>query len=169
VPDERPRPRLGDSIREARRPRVRRAGFRRGEVFEEKPRDFELAAEARILRGAQAAADVALPIGERLYFTWTLTGDRRIVHTVADEAGLEVLKKEEAERVDARLARDGLGSFVESVDAETVHLLIFSSAWSHANRLKPGHTVDLRATTATFTPTGEAIEAEILNQMEAQK
>lgn len=138
--------------------------FAGDKVFEEKPRDFELAADARIVRGAKSAADVALQKGDRLYFTWTLVGDRRIVRTVADDAGPEVLKKEESARVDARLAREGLGSFVESVDADTVHLLIFSSAWFHANRLKPGETVDLRATTATFTPSGEAIEAEILTR-----
>ncbi|HEV7403396.1 MAG TPA: SMP-30/gluconolactonase/LRE family protein [Chthoniobacteraceae bacterium] len=133
-------------------------------VFEEKPRDFELAPEARIVRDAEHAADNSLQKGERLYFTWTLTGDRRVVHTVADDAGLELLKKEEAERVDARLAREGLGSFIESVDAETVHLLIFSSFWSHANRLKPAQTLDLRATTATFVPTGDPIAAEILTR-----
>jgi gluconolactonase len=132
--------------------------------FEEKPREFELAADARIVRGTEPGADVALQKGDRLYFTWTLTGDRRVVRTVADDAGLEVLKKEEAARVDARLAREGLGSFVESVDGETVHLLIFSSAWFHANQLKAGQTVGLRATTPTFTPTGDAIEAEILTR-----
>ncbi len=138
--------------------------FAGDKVFEEKPRDFELAADARIVRGAEPAADVALRNGERLYFTWTLTGERRIVHTVADDAGLQVLKAEEAARVDARLAREGLGSFVESVDAESVRLLIFSSAWFHANRLKPGQTVDLRATNSTYTPIGNAIEAEILTR-----
>lgn len=142
-------------------------------VFEEKPRDFELAPEARIVRGNPPAA-TPLHKGDRLYFTWTLTGNRRIVHTIADDAGLEVLKKEEADRVDARLAKEGLGGFIESIDADaqptstswqaTARLLIFSSSWSHANKLKPSQTLDLRATTATFNPTGDPIAADILTR-----
>lgn len=138
--------------------------FAGDKVFEEKPRDFELAADARVLRDGKPAAIPALKAGERLYFTWTATGGRRVVRLVSDDASLDTLKQEELGRITARLATEGLPGYVEAVDGDTVHFLVFSSHWFQANQWKPGQPLSLRATTATFTPTGDAIEAELLTR-----
>jgi hypothetical protein len=66
--------------------------------------------------------------------------------------------------VASRIARDGLTGQIELVTGDTVHFLIHSSYWFQGNQLKPGQTVQLRATDAQFAPTGEAIEAELLTR-----
>ena len=138
--------------------------FAGDKVFEEKPRDFELAGDARVWRGGKPAPTPALKEGERLYFTWTSTDNRRVVRVVSDDASLDTLKKGELDRITARLATEGLLGFVEAVDGETVHFLVFSSHWFQANQWKPGQIVSLRATTATYLPTGDTIEAELLTR-----
>ena len=116
----------------------------------------------RVLRDGKAASAPAIKEGERLYFTWTLDGERRVVRLVADDASLEVLKKEELDRIDARVARDGVTGYVEAVDGDAVQFLVFSSGWFQANQWKPGQLVGLRATDASFVPTGDSIQAEVL-------
>ena len=116
-------------------------------------------------RARRPPAATPLRPGERLYFTWTLTGDRRIVHTIADDAGLEVLKKEEADRVDARLCEGRpreLHRKRQRRDRASPHLL---------QRLVPRQPPEARpnrSTSAppprTFTPTGDPIDAEILTR-----
>ena len=97
------------------------------------------------LREGKAASAPALKEGERLYFTWTLDGEWRVVRLVADDASLEVLKKEELDRINARVARDGVTGYVEAVDGDAVQFLVFSSGWFQANQWKPGQLVGLRA------------------------
>ena len=140
--------------------------FSGDKVFEEKPRDFVLAGDARIFRGGQTGADAGAGVkaGDRLYFTWTMEGQQRVVRWVVDDASVELVRKAELERVGARLAREGLLGFVEAVDAEVVHYLVFSTHWFQAGQWKPGQVVGLRAVDASHVPTGEAIEAELLTR-----
>ncbi len=138
--------------------------FAGDKVIEEKPREFELADDARIWRGGKPVAMPSLKEGERLYFTWTLADNRRVVRLVSDDASLDALKKEELDRINARLATEGLAGYVEAVDGDTVHFLVFSSHWFQANQWKPGQLVSLRASTAALAPTGDAIEAELVTR-----
>jgi sugar lactone lactonase YvrE len=132
--------------------------------FEDKPRDFQLATDAKFFRHGQRADSPALKTGDRLYFTWTKDGDRRVVRLLTDDASLDAVKKIEADAVAARIALEGLTGQIEAVDGETVHFLIHSSYWSQGNQLKPGQLVHLRATDAQFAPAGDAIEAELVSR-----
>lgn len=138
--------------------------FSGDKVFEEKPRDFTLAADARVFRAGQPSLEPGLKNGERLYFTWTLNADRRVVHLITDDASLDVVKNAELDRVRARVARDGVTGFVEAIDGDTVHYLVFATYWSQAGQWKPSQTFALHATTSTFAPTGDAIETELLSR-----
>jgi gluconolactonase len=132
--------------------------------FEEKPRDFTLAADAQFFRHGQRTDSPALKPGDRLYFTWTKEATGRVVRLVADDASLDAVKKIETDAVAARIARDGLTGQVELVSGDTVHFLIHSSYWFQGNQLKPGQLVQLRATDAQFNPTGDPIEAELVTR-----
>jgi gluconolactonase len=132
--------------------------------FEDRPRDFQFAADAKFFRHGQRTDAPALKSGDRLYFTWTKDGDRRVVRLVSDDASLDVVKKIESDAVAARVAQEGLTGQIEAVDGDTVHFLIHSSYWFQANQLKPGTALQLRATDAQFAPMGDAIEAELLTR-----
>ena len=65
-------------------------------------------------------------------------------------------------------ARNGFGTYSVRdrllIAGDTVHFLIHSSYWWQGNQLKPGQTVQLRATDTQFAPLGNAIEAELLTR-----
>lgn len=132
--------------------------------FEDKPRDFQLAPDAKLFRNGKHTDAPALKTGDRLYFTWTKETDRRIVRLLTDDASLDLVKKIESDAVTARVAQQGMTGQVEAVNGETVHFLLHSSYWHQGNQLKPGQTVQLRATDAQFNPVGEAIEAELVTR-----
>ena len=132
--------------------------------FEDKPRDFSLAPDAKFFRHGQRTDTPALKPGDRLYFTWTKEADRRVVRLLADDASLDTVKKLETDAVSARIAQEGMTGQVEAIDGDTVHFLIHSSYWFQGNQLKPGQPVQLRTTDSQFNPTGDAIEAELLTR-----
>ena len=132
--------------------------------FEDKPRDVQLATDAKFFRNGQRTETPALKAGDRLYFTWTKEADRRVVRLITDDASLDAVKKIEAEAVAARIAKEGLTGQIEAIDGDTVHFLIHSSYWFQGNQLKPGAALQLRATDAQFAPTGDAVEAELLTR-----
>ncbi len=138
--------------------------FSGDKVFEEQAREFMLAADARVFRGGKAVPEAALKEGDRLYFTWTMEAERRVVRMLADDASAEAVKQAELARVTPRLAREGLLGFVEAVDGEVVHYLVFSTHWFQAGQWKPGQMLGLRATSASGESTGEAVEAELLTR-----
>jgi gluconolactonase len=137
--------------------------FAGNKPFEDKPRDFTLAPDAKLWRNGHTDAP-ALKAGDRRYFTWTKTAVRRLVHLVTDDASLDAVKKIESDQVAARIAQEGMTGQIEAVDGETVHFLIHSSYWFQGNLLKPGQAVQLRATDAQFAPTGDALEAELVTR-----
>ena len=138
--------------------------FAGDKVFEDKPRDFTLAPDAKLWRNGQRTDALALKPGDRLYFTWTKADDRRLVHLVTDDTSLDAVKKLESDAVASRVASEGMTGQVEAVNGDTVHFLIHSSYWFQGNLLKPGQTVQLRATDTQFSATGEAIEAELVTR-----
>lgn len=133
-------------------------------VFEEKPREFELATDASHWRGGQRVNDAKLSPAERLYFTWTKRAERRVVTLTSDDASLDAVKKEEMARVSARLEREGLAGFVESVADGKANLVIFSTYWFQANQWKPGQTVKVFASKNSAEPVGTGVEAELLTR-----
>lgn len=132
--------------------------------FEDKPRDFQFAADAKFFRNGQRTDAPALKTGDRLYFTWTKETTGRIVRLLTDDASLDLVKKIESDAVTARVAQEGMTGQVEAVNGEIVHFLLHSSYWHQGNQLKPGQAVQLRATDAQFNPVGEAIEAELVTR-----
>jgi gluconolactonase len=138
--------------------------FAGDKVFENKPRDFTLATDAKFFRNGQRTDAPALKTGDRLYFTWTKETDRRIVRLLTDDASLDLVKKIESDAVAARVAQEGMTGQVEAVNGEIVHFLLHSSYWHQGNQLKPGMALQLRATDAQFAPIGDAIEAELVTR-----
>jgi hypothetical protein len=84
--------------------------------------------------------------GARRYLTWCDREGRRVVRLVADDAGLEGLKKQEAERLDREVAAEGVAGRVESIEGTEVHFLVYATHWAQAGRLKEGQAVRLAAT-----------------------
>jgi gluconolactonase len=101
---------------------------------------------------------------DRIYMTYQVEGGPRRVRLIADAASLEAIKKEEQDRIDKRIAAEGLTGFVESIDGKTVRYLAFATHWPQANALRPGQEVHLRQTDKTLRPTGDAMEAAVVSQ-----
>src|SRR5262249_10360955 len=67
--------------------------------LEERPRDFVIAKTcASWQRGALAPA-AKWSVGDKVYLRWCLRDSKREVMLIADDASLEALKKQEAERL----------------------------------------------------------------------
>jgi hypothetical protein len=112
--------------------------------FDPKPGTFELDAACRIWRDGKKVDDPALARGGRLYLTWCHENGRRVVKLLADGASLEALQAEGRKKVQERIAREGLGAFVEGVEEGKARLLIFSTFWAQASALKAGQTLRLK-------------------------
>lgn len=82
-------------------------------------------------------------VGRTLYLTWCREENRRVVHLMADEAGLEKLRADALERERIRVRERGLGGFAERVEGSRVQFLVFATDWSPARELKPGQVVRL--------------------------
>jgi len=109
-------------------------------VFDPNPGTFELDAACRIWRDGKPVAEPALAKGERLYLTWCYDGTRRVVKLMADAASLKAIQEEGQKRVQERIAREGMGAFLET----TGRLLVFSTYWAQAAAIKPGQTLRLQ-------------------------
>jgi hypothetical protein len=119
-------------------------------VFDATVGTFELDGACRIWRDGKTAGEPGLVKGERLFLTWCSEGTRRVVKLMADAASLNAVEAEGKKRVQERIAREGMGAFVESAD----RLLIFSTFWAQAGALKPGQTIRLQAG-------GDAVEVKV--------
>jgi hypothetical protein len=126
-------------------------------VFDLNPGSFELDAACRILRDGKKVEEPGLAKGERLYLTWCYDGTRRVVKLLCDAASLTAVQAEGQKRVQERIARDGMGGFVESADEGKARLLVFSTYWSQAAALKPGQTLTLKFS-------GEGVDVRITSR-----
>jgi hypothetical protein len=113
-------------------------------LFDPNPGSFELDAACRILRGGKKVEEPGLAKDERLYLTWCYEGARRVVKLMCDAASLDALQAEGQKRAQERIARDGMGGFVEAVDEGKARLLVFSTFWSQAAALKAGQALTLK-------------------------
>lgn len=122
-------------------------------VFDPNPGTFELDAACRIRREGKMVEQPGLTKGERLYLTWCYEGNRRVVKLMSDAASLAAIQAEAQKRVGERMAREGLGAFVESAD----RLLIFSTHWAQAAAWKPGQGLRLQVG-------GESVETKVVSR-----
>jgi hypothetical protein len=114
-------------------------------VFDPKAGAFELDPQCRVWRDGKKAEQPGLVKGERLYLTWCADGARRVVKLMADAASLNAIQAEGQKKVQERLARDGMGAFVEEVADGKARLLIFSTHWAQAAAIKKGQILSLKA------------------------
>src|SRR5213078_4505829 len=107
-------------------------------VFDPKLGSFELDPACRVWREGKTVEQPGLAKGERLYLTWCQEGTRRVVKLMADAASLNAIQAEGQKKVQDRLARDGMGAFVEEIADGKARLLIFSTHWAQAAAIKKG-------------------------------
>jgi hypothetical protein len=112
--------------------------------FDPKPGTFELDPACRIWRDGKKVEDPSLTKGARLYLTWCHENGRRVVKLLADAPSLDAIQEESRKKVQERLARDGMGAFVEGIEEGKARLLIFSTYWAQAGALKAGQTLRLK-------------------------
>jgi lysophospholipase L1-like esterase len=129
--------------------------------LDDKTLSFQVAAQSRHWREGKPAELPQFRKGDRLYMTWTYRDGQRIVHMTADDASLDALKKIEQERVAGRLAKEGLGAHIEAVKDDKVQLLVFPTYWSQAGQWKQGQSLEIRASTEGFRPTGDPIKGKL--------
>lgn len=108
--------------------------------FEKFEGTFELDAACRVWRDGKASTEPALVKGEKLFLTWCHEGPRRVVKMLSDAASVGAIEDEAKKKVQERIAREGMGAFVEASD----RLLIFSTHWAQANAIKQGQTLTLK-------------------------
>lgn len=133
-------------------------------VFDPALATFELDPAARIWRAGKTVDDPAFSKGERLYLTWCYDGARRVVKTASDAASLPSIQAESQNRVQGRIAREGMGGFVESVDEDKVHLLVFSTWWAQAGAVKAGQTLRVKGTDGANRAAGEGVDLRVVSR-----
>jgi hypothetical protein len=122
---------------------------------------FELDSACQYWQAGKRVEQAPLQPGDKRYLTWCQRNEQRRVMLVADDASLEALKKQESERLDREIAAEGVAGRIETVEGDTVHLLVFATHWAQAGRLKEGQLVRLTATGKGLHPAGEAITAKV--------
>lgn len=130
-------------------------------VFDPVPGSFELDPQCRLWRGGKRVDQPSLSKGDRLYLTWCDEDGRRIVKTMADGQSLDALQGEGRARVRERIAREGMGAFLEEVSEGKGRLLIFATHWEQASAIKPGQKLMLRGTDASYRPAGEGVQVSV--------
>jgi len=125
---------------------------------------FALAGNCQLWRNGHVEASLPLAGGDRCYLTWCWEDGKRLVHLLADDASVDAVKKQQLDKVNAEIAREGLAGFLESIDGTTAKFLVFSNYWSQSGQLKKDQEVRLTRTTASFRPTGESVAARVVSQ-----
>ncbi|HVE39929.1 MAG TPA: hypothetical protein VNM14_08590, partial [Planctomycetota bacterium] len=113
-------------------------------VFDPKLGSFELDPRCRIWREGKTVEQPGLTKGERLYLTWCQEEKRRVVKLMADAESLNAIQAEAQKKVQERIARDGMGAFIEEGADGKARLLIFSTHWAQAAAIKKGQILGLK-------------------------
>ena len=127
--------------------------------FEKFEGTFELDAACRIWRDGKTAAEPGLAKGEKLFLTWCDEGTRRVVKLLSDAASATAIEAEAKKKVQERVAREGMGALLESVDGGKATLLVFSTHWAQAAAIKAGQTLTLRSTSA-----GDGVDVKVVSR-----
>jgi len=130
-------------------------------IFDPNLGSFELDPNCQVWREGKKAEQPGLAKGERLYLTWCYEEQRRVVKTMADAASLNAIQAESQKLVRERLARDGMAGFVEDVADGKARLLLFSTHWAQAGAIQKGQTLTLKASDASYRPSGDGVEVRV--------
>ncbi len=131
------------------------------QIFEQVPRAFVLAPECRVWRNGQQVNRASLAINDRIYLTWRQQAQERVVVLVSDDASLDAIKKQEADRLQREIASQGIAGRLESINGKQAHLMVFGTHWSQAGQFKVGQSVRIVAAGTGFRPQGESITASL--------
>jgi hypothetical protein len=132
--------------------------------LDERVHSFTIDPGCRSWQGGKRVERFALNAGDKMYLTWVLRGEQRRVMLMVDDASLEKIKEEEAARVAAQVAAEGIAGWVETVEGDLVHLMVFSTYWQQAGQLSAGMTAQLTATGKGFHPHGEPVPVRVVSQ-----
>jgi hypothetical protein len=123
---------------------------------------FDLDPKCRVWKAGKVVKAMPYAAGDRVLMTWVLRDRKRIAVLVTDDASLKALEKEQAERLDKKIAAEGVAGQVQTVEDGVVHVMVFATHWSQAGRLKEKQTVRLRPSGKGLRPEGEGVAAEVL-------
>jgi TPR repeat protein len=129
--------------------------------LEEMPRDFVIGKACATWQAGRRRDAGTWSVGDRVYLRWCLRESRREVMLIADEASLEILTKQEAERLRTETNRLGMMGRLQSIDGTAVHFMIFAGHWSQAGALQQGQVIRLSRSSQGFAPTGDTIAAKV--------
>jgi hypothetical protein len=127
--------------------------------FEKFEGTFQLDAACRIWRDGKTGTEPGLAKGEKLYLTWCYEGARRVVKMLSDGASVAAIEADARRKVQERVAREGMGAFLESVEDGKAKLLVFSTHWAQAAAIKPGQTLTLQAAAA-----GGGVDVQVVSR-----
>jgi hypothetical protein len=99
---------------------------------------FEVGRDCKRWRKGTVVADHRPAKGDRLYLTWLKMGERKEVVLLSDDASLEAIRKAEQERIENRVAKEGLTGHLEIVEENRASVLLFATWWQQAAKLKEG-------------------------------
>ena len=97
--------------------------------LEDKEFPFQIDPKCQKWHGGKLIDKLDLHKGDRLFLTWCLRDDKRIVMLIADAASLDAIKKSEEQHVAEQVAADGLGGRIEGVEGKTVQFMVFAPHW----------------------------------------
>ncbi len=137
--------------------------FAGDKALDDKTHPFEIDPACKKWSAGKEVQSVTLKPGDRVYLTWVLNENRRVVKLIADDASLDVLKKIETQGIGAEIAQEGLAGRIDSVDGPRVHFMVFSSYWAQSNQLKVGQSVRIAGTKAGLRPTDERLAAKVVS------
>src|SRR5262249_13449099 len=132
----------------------------------EKPIDgrelaFDLDPRCRGWKAGKVVEGLPYAAGDRVLLTWVLRGEKRIAMLRTAGASLETIRREQAERWNQETAAEGVAGQVQTVEGDTVHVMVFATHWSQAGRLKEKQTVRLMPAGKGLRPAGEGVDAEV--------
>ena len=81
--------------------------------------------------------------GDQVYLTWCLRDKQKTVMQLIDEASLDEIKTKQLTFINARLAKEGLEGYIDSVNGKSVSFTVYATYWMQANHLKQGQMVQI--------------------------
>jgi hypothetical protein len=130
-------------------------------VFDPIEHDFVIDAHCAKWNNGKLAEHVALAENDHVYLTWCLREGKRVVMLLSDRASIDAIENQEADRLALEVAAVGLGGQLQTVDGDTVHLMISSTHWAQASHLKPGDVVRIAPSGKGYLPQGSGVEAKV--------
>ena len=112
--------------------------------LDDKELKFMVHPTCRLLQAGKSIASLPVGVGDKAYLTWCLRDDKRMVLLACDEASLDKLKKDEAERLKEEIGKAGMSGTIDGIDGARIHVCIASTFWMQAGQLRIGDKIELR-------------------------